>query len=96
MKKAVIVIDMPEHCDDCPFRVLWAKYHCVVNGKFCGDEQGFYSSLTKPSWCPLRPLPEKWEKENALDKQIEQWEFDDDMDWQTIQREQGNEQEDRT
>lgn len=61
MKKAVIVIDMPEHCDDCPFRVLWAKYHCVVNSKFCGDEQGFYSSLTKPSWCPLRPLPEKWE-----------------------------------
>lgn len=37
-----------------------------------------------------------WEKENVMDKQIEQWEFDDDMDWQTIQREQGNEQEDRT
>ncbi len=58
MNKAVLVIDMPEHCDDCPFRVLWAKYHCVVNGKFCGDEQGFYSSLTKPSWCPLRPYQE--------------------------------------
>lgn len=37
-----------------------------------------------------------WEKENALDKQIEQWEFDDDMDWQEIQRKQGNEKEDRT
>ena len=59
MKKAVLVIDMPEHCEECPLRVLWAKYHCVVNGKFCGDEQGFYSSLTKPSWCPLKPLPEK-------------------------------------
>lgn len=64
MNKAVLVIDMPEHCDDCPFRVLWAKYHCVVNGKFCGDEQGFYSSLTKPSWCPLRlyqeTIPIEW------------------------------------
>lgn len=59
MTKAVLVINMPEHCEDCPFRVLWAKYHCVVNGRFCGDEQGFYSSLTKPSWCPLKSLPEK-------------------------------------
>lgn len=63
MKKAVIVIEMPKNCDDCPFRVLSDKYHCVVNGRYCGDEQGFYSSLTKPSWCPLRPLPEKWERQ---------------------------------
>lgn len=72
MNKAVLVIDMPEHCDDCPFRVLWAKYHCVVNGKFCGDEQGFYSSLTKPSWCPLRSyqetIPIEWLKNELIPK----------------------------
>ena len=67
MGKAVLVIDMPEHCDDCPLRVLWAKYHCVVNGKYCGDEDGYYSSLTKPSWCPLKSLPEKKETSYQLD-----------------------------
>lgn len=60
MDKSILIIDTPSSCDDCPFKVLWAKYHCVVNGRFCGDEQGFYSSLTKPSWCPLKKI-EDWE-----------------------------------
>jgi len=30
-------------------------------------------------------LLEDWEKENALDKQIEKWEIDDDVDWEMIQ-----------
>ena len=35
---------------------------------------------------------EDWEKENSLDKQIEKWEIDDDVDWEMIQREQGNDE----
>ena len=54
------------------------------------------SSPTDRIHCKASDIIEDWEKENALDKQIEKWESDDDMDWQTIQREQGNEKEDRT
>ncbi len=39
----------------------------------------------------IKEMLHDWEKENALDKQIEKWEIDDDVDWEMIQGEKENE-----
>lgn len=52
--KAVLVVDeMPENCAECPIRFSdepneWCWYL----------RQGLDDIKAKPSWCPLRPLPE--------------------------------------
>ena len=52
MAKAILVMDMPEKCMDCP---------CEYEGR-CEVKFGIYVSLNeKPSWCPLKPMPEKRE-----------------------------------
>lgn len=60
--KAILVIDMPNTCEDCHLRLALDRYRCINTKenrlRWCGDEDGFYTSDTKPSWCPLRPLPE--------------------------------------
>ena len=65
--KAILVIDMPTNCMDCPMCQLsdWdGEYHCFgansVEVNFKGD---------KPDWCPLRPLPDEKEQWNS-------WELD--------------------
>ena len=61
--KAILVIDMPNTCEDCHLRLALDRYRCINTKenrlRWCGDEDGFYTSDTKPSWCPLRPLPQK-------------------------------------
>lgn len=50
MEKAILVMDMPKKCMDCP---------CEYEGR-CEVKFGIYVSLNeKPSWCPLKPMPEK-------------------------------------
>lgn len=63
MSKAVLVLDMPESCDVCPFSTMYEtpdgliecenplseEYGCNVS-----DYEG-----TRPDECPLRELPEK-------------------------------------
>ena len=48
--KAVLVIETPRYCYECPCLNKENDY-CQVNGK--NVNTGI------PSWCPLRPLPEK-------------------------------------
>ena len=61
--KAILVIDMPNSCEDCHLRLALDRHRCINTKenrlRWCGDEDGFYTSDTKPSWCPLKPLPEK-------------------------------------
>lgn len=52
MSKAILVIDMPESCDKCPFLFRHEEERC------CWVESR-NSFTTKPSWCPLKPAPEK-------------------------------------
>lgn len=50
--KAILVIDMPEDCRECP----------VQSCGFCQAKDGGKSICDikiKPDWCPLRPAPEK-------------------------------------
>lgn len=54
MKKAVIVIDMPEDCEDCSQEYDGRCYHEHP----CGRE--IKEGCKKPDWCPLRPLPERF------------------------------------
>ncbi len=64
MSKSILIIDTPSSCDNCTLCILMDLYRCTVNKRYCGDEQGYFTSGTMPTWCPLRKL-ENWEKENA-------------------------------
>lgn len=47
--KAVLVIDMPEVCYDCP---------CYFDDlEMCKKHRKRANAMEKPSWCPLKPLP---------------------------------------
>lgn len=47
------------------------------------EEWGWKNGMSESM--SLRVMIEDWEKETALDKQIEKWEIDDDVDWEMIQ-----------
>lgn len=53
MAKGIIIIDVPESCDECPvvFRHEEERCCCITKRN---------SFTTKPDWCPIKPLPEKY------------------------------------
>lgn len=57
MSKAVLVMDMPESCYQCPFGNDDAE--CDVVGR----PFDVNTKIEKPDWCPLRPMPEKKSEE---------------------------------
>lgn len=67
MKKAVIVIDMPNSCRNCPMLDGEYGYCQVLNKEICGIDNRMED-------CPLRPLPEKWERKP--------YNSDSRVDWQ--------------
>ena len=62
MSKAILVIDMPSSCIDCPCHFAGMQtVVCGVNKKeLLTDDIETY----KPDWCPLKPIPQK--KKNAI------------------------------
>ena len=54
MNKSVLVIDTPTNCNECEVKCdgYTAKQYAE-------------KAITKPSWCPLRPLPEKGTMDNV-------------------------------
>ena len=60
MAKAVLVMDMPECCADCPCG-FFERDNPILN-LICGVTQEDAYNVEKPSWCPLRELPEKKER----------------------------------
>lgn len=64
--KAILVIDMPSCCAECPL-MLWdaeSEYYgaccptlkednCVADSYKENENKG-----TKPNWCPLKPMPQ--------------------------------------
>lgn len=73
--KAVLVMDMPEKCNDCSF------YFEIIEGKeaYCmaavePDNKELWKEIKedccqcKPDWCPLRPMPEKkkWKPSSGI------------------------------
>jgi len=57
MSKSVIVIDTPTSCTTC--HLNYDSYGlsdiCCLTGKITDD---YSEANTKPTWCPLTPLPE--------------------------------------
>ena len=61
MSKAVLIMDMPSRCIECPCCRIGAFYDvCSVLQETtpCADNG-------KPDWCPLRPMPEKMDEMKA-------------------------------
>ena len=65
--KAILVIDIPNYCLDCPCYNK-SKLYCQVMNEMFTDEIS-----NKPSWCPLKPLPQPMETE-TLDIGLQNWE----------------------
>lgn len=59
MPKAILVMDMPECCADCPCS-FFERDNPILN-LICGVTQEDAYNVGKPDWCPLRELPEKKE-----------------------------------
>lgn len=57
MTKAILVMDMPESCDVCPFE---KEDHFIRYCEFpgCGKRTEDYICC-RAEWCPLKPMPEK-------------------------------------
>lgn len=55
--KAILVIDMPDCCDECHLKV--ESVHCYDACCITGSK--IISSYGKFPWCPLKPMPEKVE-----------------------------------
>lgn len=60
MAKAVLVMNMPEYCTDCPCS-FFERDNPILN-LICGVTQEDAYNVGKPDWCPLRELPEKKER----------------------------------
>lgn len=59
MPAILVLKDIPKFCVECPLIHLGDRFICKATNRWCGDEKGFFTSETKPTWCPLRPLPHK-------------------------------------
>ena len=66
MNKAILVIDMPKNCYDCPLSV---RDEYDLGFECCLQYKGYVDRNGKPNWCPLKPAPEKYEidKEKCSD-----------------------------
>ena len=56
MSKAVLVIDMPEGCNDC---ILNNCHFCDVTNENIESYMYDIMEVDKPDWCPLKELPHK-------------------------------------
>ena len=57
--KAILIIDIPNSCYDCPC-YYEDKDKCEVHN------QRAIADIGIPSWCPLRPLPERKDEGSVL------------------------------
>lgn len=57
MSKAILVIDMPTKCEDCP---CYTDEMISKNWDICrGLNIRVDTEANKPNWCPLKPIPQK-------------------------------------
>mgnify|MGYP006356253557 CR=1 FL=1 len=65
--KAILVIEMPSRCIDCPCH--FAEMNTVVCG--VNKEQLLTDDIEthKPDWCPLKPMPKKKKERYSMNRQ---------------------------
>ena len=67
MSKAILVIDMPDSCDRCPFfHDYYRDMNCVLKNNRTIDYP--YPKDFRQDWCPLRLLPDRDETEYLYDE----------------------------
>lgn len=54
MPKAMLIMDMPSCCDKCPVHSI-----NVFGDICCRGKDGRICLSEKPTWCPLRSVPQK-------------------------------------
>ena len=93
--KAILVIDMPTDCEDCQFGY---DYRCFITWKrFEEKEENYIITYPIPTWCPLKPLPQKKKLADYLpyENYSQQTRFMDFINgWNACIREIENEQND--
>ena len=57
--KAILVIDMPNNCKECPFLDDSGDYGCCVAKDMLHSGYNFPLSEKRQQFCPLKPIPEK-------------------------------------
>ena len=57
MRKAILVMDMPDKCGEC--ECSYCDYDDPHLNLICAVVGDNVSGSDKPDWCPLRPMPEK-------------------------------------
>ena len=77
MNKSILIIDTPESCSKCPL------FHGYYSDMTCGaNDFGInypYPDTFRQKWCPLKPLPEKYDIEEEMKKPHDRdctWEFE--------------------
>ena len=64
MDKAILVIDMPDSCDNCPL------FHGFYTDITCGaNHYGInypYPKDFRQDWCPLKPMPKKMKGHDSI------------------------------
>ena len=64
--KAILIIDIPNSCYDCPC-YYEDKDKCEVRN------QRAIADIGIPSWCPLRPLPSNKEMKGDWENVVDVW-----------------------
>ena len=59
----ILLIEDSETCSECLLGIYNRRWFCLATGK---DIDLLKSRYEKPTWCPLRPLPQKMTMEKAL------------------------------
>lgn len=58
MDKAIVVIDMPKICGECPM-CIDDEYD--LTHECCLKYKGYVDKKHRPTWCPLKIIPEKYD-----------------------------------
>ena len=64
MDKAILVIDMPDSCDNCPlFHGFYTDMTCGANHYSINYP---YPKDFRQDWCPLKPMPKKMKGHDSI------------------------------
>lgn len=71
MAKGIIVVDMPERCDDCPVEAYNETFYGDELNHWCPFEYKGYTDDVRGNrradWCPIKPMPKRTYHENYCD-----------------------------
>ena len=67
MSKAILIIDMPENCSECPLDYDYLQGCTGDVREYAEPDEEPQSFYHRPTWCPLKPLPRLTDPDVALD-----------------------------